>query len=68
MDIGNIGNLQVMLDLSGNFLSGIIPSSLGDLMMLKVINLFDNQLSSQVPNDIGDLRSLAESNLSKTFL
>lgn len=44
MEIGKIGNLQVMLDLSGNFLSGIIPSSLGDLMMLKfsispIINL-----------------------------
>ena len=68
MEIGKIGNLQVMLDLSGNFLSGSIPFSLGDLIMLKVLNLSNNQLSGQVPNEIGDLRSLAELNLSNHFL
>ena len=39
VEIGKIGNLQVMLDLSGNFLSGSIPSSLVDLMMLKVLSI-----------------------------
>ena len=68
MDIGKIGNIQFMLDLSGNFLFGIIPSSLGDLMMLKVLNLSNNQLSGQVPDEIGDFRSLAELNLSNNFL
>ena len=68
MEIRKIGNLQVMLDLSGNFLSGSIPFLLGDLMMLEVLNLSNNQLSGQVPDEIGDLRSLAKLNLSNNFL
>lgn len=68
MEIGKISNLQVMIDLSGNILSGTIPSSLGDLMMLEVLNLSNNQLSSQVPDEIGNLRSLDDLNLSNNFL
>ena len=68
MEIGKIGNLQVMLDLSGNFFSGSIPFSLRDLMMLEFLNLSNNQLSGQVPDEIGDLRSLVKLNLSNNFL
>jgi len=68
VEIGNIGNIQVMLDLSGNFLSGSIPFSLRDLMMLEFLNLSNNQLSGQVPDEIGDLRSLDKLNLSNNFL
>ena len=68
MEIGKIGNLQVMLDLSGNFLSGSIPFSLRYLMMLEFLNLSNNQLSGQVPDEIGVLRSLVELNLSNNFL
>ena len=68
MEIGKIGNLQVMLDLSRNFLSGSIPFSLRDLMMLEFLNLSNNQLSGQVPDEIGDIRSLDKLNLSNNFL
>ena len=68
VEIGKIGNLQFILDLSGNFLSGSIPFSLWDLMMLKFLNLSNNQLSGQLPDEIGDLRSLAKLNLSNNFL
>ena len=68
MEIGRIGSLQVILDLSGHFLSGSIPFSLRDLMMLEFLLLSNNQLSGQVPDDIGDHRSLAKLNLSNNFL
>ena len=68
VEIGKIGNLQVMLYSSGNFLSRSIPSSLGDLMIIKVLNLSNNQLSSQVPDEIGDLRRLDELNLSNNLI
>lgn len=46
------------LDLSGNGLSGGIPSGLGDLGSLEVLDLSDNRLSGEIPSGLGGLSVL----------
>jgi hypothetical protein len=46
------------LYLSGNQLSGNIPSSLGNLVNLDFLYLSNNHLSGKIPSSLGNLRSL----------
>ena len=48
----------VGLSLSGNELSGSIPSSLGNLANLQWLWLYDNDLSGAIPPSLGDLANL----------
>ncbi|CAK7344948.1 unnamed protein product [Dovyalis caffra] len=48
---------------SGNFLSGSIPPSLGNLSSLQSLYLADNMLSGQIPKELGNLSNLLEMTL-----
>ncbi|KAI3872988.1 hypothetical protein MKW92_025137, partial [Papaver armeniacum] len=50
----------MVLQLSTNYLSGPIPSSICNLSKLNILYLQKNQLSGAIPRDIGRLRSLSE--------
>ena len=52
------------LDLSGNGLSGELPSELGDLVGLEALNLADNDLFGELPPELGGLPRLARINVS----
>ena len=60
-DNGNI----ISVVLSGTGLKGSIPSSIGKLVHLKVLNLNDNKLSGSIPLSIGSLVHLNELRLSR---
>ena len=51
------------LNLSGNELSGAIPSTIGDLLGLIDLWLWGNQLSGSIPSTIGNLSSLVRLDL-----
>ena len=55
--MGDLTNLQ-WLSLSGNRLSGSIPSSLGDLTNLQRLSLRGNELSGSIPSSLGNLTNL----------
>ena len=56
------------LGLSGNRLSGEIPSELGGLSNLEELYLNDNQLSGEIPSTLGSLSSLIELYLNDNLL
>ncbi|CAN8299489.1 unnamed protein product [Cochlearia groenlandica] len=51
------------VDLVGNRISGVIPTNIGKLQRLKVLNLADNQLSGEIPPSITRLTSLSHLDL-----
>ena len=51
-----------------NNLNGTIPSELGNLSSLNILNLFDNQLGGTIPPELGKLTSLILLNLSQNEL
>lgn len=51
-----------------NNLNGTIPSELGDLTFLSILNLFGNQLRGEIPPELGNLTSLVLLNLSQNEL
>ena len=51
--------MGINLDLSDNQLSDSIPSSLGNLTNLTVLNLGSNQLVGSIPSSLGSLTNLA---------
>ena len=55
--MGNLVNCGD-LGLSGNQLSGSIPSELGNLVELWVLDLSGNQLSGSIPSELGNLGNL----------
>ncbi|KAH7840355.1 hypothetical protein Vadar_015873 [Vaccinium darrowii] len=59
--------LQV-LDLSGNALSGEIPSAVGDFSSLQVLDLSRNSLGGGIPASIGQLKGLNVLDLSENTL
>ncbi|KAF5808419.1 putative non-specific serine/threonine protein kinase [Helianthus annuus] len=48
------------LSLSENYITGIIPHSIGNLSFLRTLDLTDNQISGPIPYSIGQLSSLEE--------
>ena len=48
----------IALRLSENNLSGAIPSEIGDLSSLRVLELYDNNLRGEIPSEIGGLSNL----------
>ena len=56
------------MNLSGNQLSGAIPSELRGLSSLSTLNLSGNQLSGSIPSALGGLSSLGTLNLSNNSL
>jgi Leucine-rich repeat (LRR) protein len=59
---------QAFLDLSGNRLSGRIPSELGLLNSLRNLNLSSNNLSGNIPLALGHLTLLESLDLSINLL
>lgn len=55
----------VSIDLSGNSLTGEIPTEITSLRTLINLNLSSNCLSGKIPNKIGSLKSLESLDLSK---
>ncbi|XP_048446045.1 probable leucine-rich repeat receptor-like protein kinase At1g35710 [Pyrus x bretschneideri] len=58
----------ISLDLSNNWLSGSIPTSLGLLTNLSTLYLHSNNLSGIIPKEIGNLKSLVDLGLSESQL
>ena len=57
-------NRVVRVNASSLGLSGFIPSELGSLTELQVLNISDNQLIGQIPPELGDLSNLLSLDLS----
>ncbi|XP_062080030.1 probable LRR receptor-like serine/threonine-protein kinase At3g47570 [Humulus lupulus] len=67
----SIGNLSAQLEyfeLDHNQLSGNIPPSLGNLLSLNAVSLFQNRLTGVIPVTIGKLHNLVEFGLGSNEL
>eukprot|EP00262_Sarcandra_glabra_P006946 TRINITY_DN1950_c0_g1_i3.p1 TRINITY_DN1950_c0_g1~~TRINITY_DN1950_c0_g1_i3.p1 ORF type:complete len:505 (+),score=51.39 TRINITY_DN1950_c0_g1_i3:768-2282(+) len=62
--LGNLIQLQSILNLSNNFLSGAIPQNLRKLSMLENLNLSHNNLSGEIPSTLSGMISLQTVDLS----
>ncbi len=51
-------NHVTTLNLNANNLTGVLPSSMNDLVQLEVLSLQDNSLSGPIPATLGDLSNL----------
>jgi len=58
---------MVDLTLAGNKLTGELPTQLGDLKKLSVLDVHDNLLSGMIPNEIGKIHQLKVLNICKYF-
>lgn len=56
-EIGNLNSLTWMM-LSGNGISGSLPSTIGNLKSLKFLYFNDNRLTGVIPSEIGDCTNL----------
>ncbi|KAK8335002.1 hypothetical protein V6Z11_A09G025700 [Gossypium hirsutum] len=57
-----------MLNLSKNQIIGPVPSTLGNLTNLDLLDLSFNQITGAIPREIGNLKNLSELKLSKNKL
>ena len=53
-----VSNRVTEIELQKNNLSGSIPSSLGNLTSLEILNLDTNQITGTIPTQLGDLENL----------
>lgn len=65
---GNALKGLITLDLQDNWLSHVIPSSLGKLVNLRDLLLRDNELSGLLPAEIGALTNMHQLNLAENYL
>ncbi|OWM82324.1 putative receptor-like protein kinase At3g47110 [Punica granatum] len=70
--VGNFSDTFTSLMLDRNFISGAIPSGIGNLVNLEVLSLYSNKLVGSVPDSIGKLSKLKmffmyQNNLSGTI-
>ncbi|KAK1432919.1 hypothetical protein QVD17_09822 [Tagetes erecta] len=63
----NCGNLE-HLELSGNFLIGGIPTSLGNCTKLQSLLLYSNLLQGEIPSELGRIKALQVLDLSRNSL
>eukprot|EP00536_Pseudo-nitzschia_multiseries_P005671 jgi/Psemu1/254720/estExt_Genewise1Plus.C_1090018 len=61
-DLGNLSNLVESLLLDANFLTGTIPSELGNLIHAEQMNFRKNQLTGSVTQELCDLRDVGDLN------
>ncbi|XP_011097228.1 receptor kinase-like protein Xa21 [Sesamum indicum] len=66
-DIANMSNL-VVIDLSSNDLGGVLPSELGFLQQLRVLNVTKNSLQGRIPANLSQCGELQELDLSYNFI
>lgn len=66
--IGNSCSKLEHLDLSGNFLGGQIPSSIGSCVELQSLLLYSNMLEEAIPPELGQLKKLEVLDLSRNTL
>lgn len=57
-----MSNLYV-LSLSNNYLTGVIPTEIGDLGYLQSLDLHHNQLEGEIPDSIMNLINMRDDNL-----
>lgn len=57
LEISFLSSLEV-LEMPRNVLTGFLPTTLGQMSILRSVHLFDNYLSGTVPSEIGDASSL----------
>ncbi|KAL5741401.1 hypothetical protein ACOSP7_028133 [Xanthoceras sorbifolium] len=67
-EIGNICKNLEHLDLSGNYLLGGIPRSLGSCSQLRSLLLYSNMLEEVIPAELGMLQSLEVLDVSRNSL
>ncbi|WMV57464.1 hypothetical protein MTR67_050849 [Solanum verrucosum] len=67
-ELDRISTLFKTIDLSSNKFEGHIPSSLGDLIALRVLNLSHNRLQGEIPQQLVALTFLSFLNLSHNHL
>lgn len=67
-EIGNDCGRLELLDLSGNFLGGKIPSGIGSCAELRSLLLYSNLLEEVIPAEIGQLKKLEVLDLSRNAL
>ncbi|KAK8993715.1 hypothetical protein V6N11_007936 [Hibiscus sabdariffa] len=67
-DFGSNCRYLEYLDLSGNFLVGRIPGSLGNCRWLRTLLLFSNMLDGLIPNELGQLHELEILDVSRNKL
>jgi hypothetical protein len=48
------------LELNRNYLTGVVPSTLGQMTSLRVLDLSNNQLNGEVPAELDGLTNLGE--------
>ncbi|KAJ9686890.1 hypothetical protein PVL29_015659 [Vitis rotundifolia] len=64
----NIPDIFMAIDFSGNNFKGQIPTSIGSLMGLHLLNLGGNNLTGQIPSSMGNLIQLESLDLSQNKL
>ncbi|KAJ9678813.1 hypothetical protein PVL29_020879 [Vitis rotundifolia] len=63
-----IPDIFIAIDFSGNNFKGQIPTSIGNLNGLHLLNLGDNNLIGHIPSSLGDLTQLESLDLSQNQL